>query len=210
MRLKNFVLVGSMAVLGVAFTSCSKGEDLFDSGAQIAQQKSEYATNFEKKYGPIDPNQTWDFATMEPISYLPSTSYAGTRAGTRGVGDVTLKESGTMSLGNEVITWMHTNMEAGKNNSQKGSPFISVTNQQTFTIVPFYQGCASYYWELWMNVGEKELKIWSKNEDLKYKESVVQQTGKHRRTMVFLFQQQRLWLLHTLLRLLLVRLCISS
>ena len=171
MRLKNFVLVGSMAVLGVAFTSCSKGEDLFDSGAQIALQKSEYATNFEKKYGPIDPNQTWDFATMEPISYLPSTSYAGTRAGTRGVGDVTLKESGTMSLGNEVITWMHTNMEAGKNNSQKGSPFISVTNQQTFTIVPFYQGCASYYWELWMNVGEKELKIWSKNEDLKYKES---------------------------------------
>ena len=164
MKIKSFVLVGSMAVLGVAFTSCSKGEELFDSGAKVAQQKSEYATNFEKKYGPIDPNQTWDFATMEPISYLPSTSPAGTR-GTETSGEVTLKSSGKMSIGNSVVAWMHENMEAGKNNSQKGSPFISETDQRTFTIVPFYQGCASYYWELWMNVGGKELRIWKKNRD---------------------------------------------
>ena len=169
MKLKNFVLVGSMAVLGVAFTSCSKGEELYDSGAIVAQQKSEYATNFEKKYGPIDPNQTWDFATMEPISYLPSTSPAGTR-GTETSGEVTLKSSGKMSIGNSVVAWMHENMEAGKNNSQKGSPFISETDQRTFTIVPFYQGCASYYWELWMNVGGNELKIWTKNKDLTYKD----------------------------------------
>ncbi len=169
MKLKNFVLVGSMAVLGVAFTSCSKGEELFDSGAKVAQQKSEYATNFEKKYGPIDPNQTWDFATMEPISYLPSTSPAGTR-GTETSGEVTLKSSAKMSIGNSVVAWMHENMEAGKNNSQKGSPFISETDQRTFTIVPFYQGCASYYWELWMNVGGNELKIWTKNKDLTYKD----------------------------------------
>ena len=120
MKLKNFVLVGSMAVLGVAFTSCSKGEELYDSGAIVAMQKSEYATNFEKKYGPIDPNQTWDFATMEPITYLPSTSSAGTRSGE---GDVTqVGEAGKMSIGNAVVTWMHANMEAGKNNSTKGSP----------------------------------------------------------------------------------------
>ena len=49
MRLKGLLFVGSMAVLGVAFTSCSKGEELYDSGAIVAQQKSEYATNFEKK-----------------------------------------------------------------------------------------------------------------------------------------------------------------
>ena len=162
-------MFGSMAVLGAAFTSCSKGEDLFDSGAIVAMQKSEYATNFEKKYGPIDPNQTWDFATMEPITYLPSTSSAGTRSGE---GDVTqVGEAGTMSIGNAVVTWMHANMEAGKNNSTKGSPFISVTDQRKFTIVPFYQGCASYFWELWMNVGGKDVKIWTKNQALRYKES---------------------------------------
>ena len=169
MKLRSLLCVGSMAVLGVAFTSCSKGEELYDSGAIVAMQKSEYATNFEKKYGPIDPNQTWDFATMEPITYLPSTSSAGTRSGE---GDVTqVGEAGTMSIGNAVVTWMHANMEAGKNNSTKGSPFISVTDQRKFTIVPFYQGCASYFWELWMNVGGKDVKIWTKNQALRYKES---------------------------------------
>jgi len=168
MRLKNFVLVGSMAVLGVAFTSCSKGEELFDSGAKIEQQKSEYATNFEKKYGPIDPNQTWDFATMEPISGLPSTSYAATRGeGDVTSGSVTLESTGEMFVEKEVIDWMLTNMKAGVDNTKKGSPFYLRTQEQTFTIVPFYQGQASYYWELWMNVGGEEIQIWSKG-NMKY------------------------------------------
>ena len=167
MKLRNLLLIGGMAVLGTAFTSCSKGEDLFDSGAVVAMQKSEYATNFEKKYGPIDPNQTWDFATMEPMLYLPSTTNAGTRGeGDVTSGSVTLKSTGVMTIGNSVISWMHENMKAGTNNSLKGSPFISVTNQQTFTIIPFYQGCASYFWELWMNVGGKDVKIWEKNKSL--------------------------------------------
>ena len=72
-------MFGSMATVCAAFTSCSKGEELFDSGYVVAQQKSEYATNFEKKYGPIDPNQTWDFATMDHVYTLPSS---GSAAGT--------------------------------------------------------------------------------------------------------------------------------
>ena len=166
MKLRNFVLFGSMAAVCAAFTSCSKGEDLFDSGAIIAQQKSEYATNFEKKYGPIDPNQTWDLAKMDPISSLPSTSPAGTRA----EGDVpvtpvsvTKESSGEMSVEKDVINWMLLNMKAGVNNTKKGSPFYLKTQTQSFTIVPFYQGKASYFWELWMNVGGKEVKIWEKN-----------------------------------------------
>ncbi len=167
MKLKGLLFVGSMAVLGAAFTSCSKGEELYDSGAIVAMQKSEYATNFEKKYGPIDPNQTWDFATMEPISYLPSTS-AGTRAGGTRAGAVNTSTS-KMSVGKDVVDWMHEFMKAGKNNSQLGSPFVSKLNQTTFTIVPFYQGYATYFWELWMNVGGEDIRIWTKNQDVKYK-----------------------------------------
>lgn len=167
MKLKGLLFVGSMAVLGAAFTSCSKGEELYDSGAIVAMQKSEYATNFEKKYGPIDPNQTWDFATMEPISYLPSTS-AGTRAGGTRAGAVNTSTS-KMSVGKDVVDWMHEFMKAGKNNSLLGSPFVSKLNQTTFTIVPFYQGYATYFWELWMNVGGEDIRIWTKNQDVKYK-----------------------------------------
>ena len=169
MKLKNFVLVGSMAVLGVAFTSCSKGEELYDSGAIVAQQKSEYATNFEKKYGPIDPNQNWDFATMEPIYTLPSIGSAGTRAASA---TITEKGTGSMIVENSVIRWMSTNLKAGKNNEALGSPFYMLTQNTDFTIVPFYQGNATYYWELWMNVDGNTQKIWDKY-DIQYRMSAT-------------------------------------
>ena len=171
MKLKNFVLVGSMAVLGVAFTSCSKGEELYDSGAIVAQQKSEYATNFEKKYGPIDPNQNWDLATMHPISSLPSASFAGTRGeGDSEVTPVSVSEPtiASMDIEKAVLDWMHTELKAGSNNSKKGKPFYLKTQQQSFTIVPIYQGVASYYWELWMNVGGVNVPVWSKYKDITY------------------------------------------
>lgn len=40
----------------------------------------------------------------------------------------------------------------------------------TFTIVPIYQGQAGMEWELYMVVGKKETKIWSKSEGIQYKE----------------------------------------
>ena len=70
-----------------------------------------------------------------------------------------------------VIVWMHTTMKAGVNNTKKGVPFYLRTQEQTFTVVPFYQGKASYYWELWMNVGGIDYQIWTKNENLTYNTS---------------------------------------
>ena len=71
MKLRNLLLIGSMAVMGAAFMSCSK-DVAFDSeglaNQAAAQLKAEYRANFEKKYGAIAPNQTWDFSTMKPIS----------------------------------------------------------------------------------------------------------------------------------------------
>ena len=174
MKLRNFVLFGSMATVCAAFTSCSKGEELFDSGYVVTQQKSEYATNFEKKYGPIDPNQTWDFATMDHVYTLPSSgSAAGTRAGSDDI-SVKIKEDGNMLFGQGVIDWMHTNMKAGKNNTAMGSPFYMVTQKESFTIVPFYQGVASYYWQLWVNIGGVSRQVWSKYENLTYNTPDVQ------------------------------------
>ena len=74
MKLRNLLVIGSMAVLGAAFTSCSKEENLFDSEAALEQQKVEYEASFVKKYGAIDPNQTWDFSSMRATYSLPSTS----------------------------------------------------------------------------------------------------------------------------------------
>ena len=166
-------MLGSMAVMGAAFTSCSK-DVAFDSEGlanQAAEQlKAEYRTNFEKKFGVIDPNQTWDFSTMKSVSGLPSTgSAARTRTGEVGEVSVNLETSGKMLIEKEAINWMKTNMKAGDNNTKQGSPFYMKTQEQTFTIVPCYQGQAGYYWELWMNVGGKDVHVWDKNTALKYK-----------------------------------------
>lgn len=54
-------LVASVSAL-LLITSCSHEAD-FDSTAYVQQKKNEYAQNFVKRYGEIDPNQTWDFTS---------------------------------------------------------------------------------------------------------------------------------------------------
>ena len=80
MKLRNLLVLGSMAVMCAAFTSCSK-DSLYDSEFVSKQQKAEYDANFAKRYGAIDPNQTWDFASMTPIRRLPSTTTTAARSG---------------------------------------------------------------------------------------------------------------------------------
>ena len=55
-------LVKGMAALCIcaAFASCSKDPG-FETPSQIELAKNQYAANFIKQYGEIDPNQSWDF-----------------------------------------------------------------------------------------------------------------------------------------------------
>ena len=165
MRTGKLFLIGSFAVLGVALTSCSK-TDLFDSNAENEKQKDAYASNFVKKYGEIDPNQSWDFCTMAPSYSLESSSRALTRDGDANVNADAVE--GEMLVEKATIDWMSTNMKAGANNVAKGKPFYLQVPNNSFTIVPIFQGTASYYWQLWMYVdGVGDKLIWSKG-DIKY------------------------------------------
>ena len=170
MKLRNLLVLGSMAIMGVAFTSCSK-ENLFDNEAAIEKQKAEYEANFVKKFGAIDPNQSWDFSSMTPSTSMVST----TRALTRGDGDSYNADAteGQILIQKATIDWMSENMKAGINNVKKGKPFFLQVPQNSFTIVPIFQGTASYFWQLWMHVdGITEDKlIWSKGEKITYRTS---------------------------------------
>ena len=163
-------MLGSMAVMGAAFTSCSK-DIAYDSEGlakeALQQLNAEYDANFVKKYGAIDPNQSWDFATMTPVYSLPSTS---TRAGeTPSTVELVSKGSFVIDGGEgSVFDWLRTNMPAGQNHTQVGSPFKAVLSRNTFIVAPFYQGCATYFWELWVNINGKEYKIWEKYDNLLY------------------------------------------
>jgi hypothetical protein len=167
---KKFLLMGSMAVMGVAFISCSN-ESLFDDNAYHKQKEEAYTSNFEKRYGKIDPNQTWDFTTDTPTYSMVSTGGATRAAASLETADFTC-EVREMDIQPDISTYIAANLPKGQNNSSKGRKFEMVIGENDFTVVPLFQGCASYYWELWMTVeGVGEYKIWSKGEGLKYRKA---------------------------------------
>ena len=170
MKLRNLLLFGSMAVLGVAFTSCSK-DIAFDNEGYMAQQENEYEQNFIAKYGAVNPNKSWDMASMQP-KYSLTAEGSATRAFTRGIPYTQTTATGFVIEGT-VLDYMFDKMPKGKNNSGKGNPFYTTVPLNSFTIVPIFQGTASKYWELWMNVAkdgvEEDIKIWAKGEDLGYR-----------------------------------------
>ena len=166
MKTKNLFLLGSMAVMGIAFTSCSK-EDVFNNQAADQLVKAEYEANFIKQYGEIDPEMTWDCSTMRPVSSL-SSSVAATRAA--GDANPTMTKGSDVIIENSVISWVTTNLKAGANNYVKGSPFFMEVPENSFSIVPIFQGQAGYYWQLCMHVdglGNDQV-IWEKG-DIEYK-----------------------------------------
>lgn len=164
MKTGKLLAFGCFAVMGVAFMSCSK-YDLFDSNAAIEQKKSDYATEFVNKYGKVDANQSWDLTSMALSYSMESNARALTRDGDVNADAV----KGEMIIEKATIDWMSKNMKAGDNNVKKGKPFFLQVPQNSFTIVPIFQGTASFYWQLWMHVDgiADDKLVWSKG-DIQY------------------------------------------
>lgn len=174
MRTGKLLAFGCFAAIGVGLMSCSKA-DVFDSNAanelKKEQLEKDYTSNFVKKYGAIE-GKSWDFSSMRATYSLPSTSNAArTRTGEEAV-EVALTggRNEDMTIEKSVIDQIREELKAGKNNTVLGSPFYMVSQENSFTIVPVYQGQAGYYWQLYMNVGGVEQLIWEKG-DIEYKTS---------------------------------------
>ena len=167
MKTGKLLAFGCFAAIGVGLMSCSKA-DVFDSNAanelKKEQQERDYTSDFVKKYGSIE-GKSWDLATLATSYTLESSNRALTRDGVYNADAV----EGKMLVEKETISWMSTNMKAGANNVQKGKPFYLQVPKNSFTIVPIFQGTASYYWQLWMHVDgiEQDKLIWSKG-DIQY------------------------------------------
>ena len=77
---KALFAMGAVALMA----SCAKSTDVFDQSAVDAQKKADaqaeveqlkltYAENFVKKYGAVDPNQSWDFTTGAKLGAVTRT-----------------------------------------------------------------------------------------------------------------------------------------
>lgn len=156
---KTIYNIAVLAIAGFAglVTSCSNDFD-FD---EARRENPEYAfkENFEKAFGTIDPNQSWDF-TRGVYTHKTRAEYEPTVT----TGEYFVVEKNT------TLKWLQDHLKEGKDNRSLGKPFTLTMPDNSFTIVPIYQGQASMAWDLHMVVGTgadaKDLKIWSKSQGI--------------------------------------------
>ena len=60
--IKFFVAGIAMSACACGMMSCHNSDDLYDPNVENDKIAQEYAVQFEKRYGKVDPNQTWDFS----------------------------------------------------------------------------------------------------------------------------------------------------
>lgn len=118
----------------------------------------EYRNNFEKLFGKIDPNQSWDF----------SKGY-GTRANTRAsFTHTTPTENAWYEVENGTLTWMIENLQEGENNRSMGNPFVlTAVSEEPFYIIPIYQGQAGCNWDFYLTVNGESEQVWTKSQGIK-------------------------------------------
>lgn len=167
---KNFFNFLGLAIIGIAFSSCVKNDFEEQNEAIFSQHKAEYEANFIKKYGEVDPNKSWDMSSHQP-QYSLTSMYDAPIASTRSTDTYSKTKSSGFTVEKDVLTWFFQNTPAGQDNRQQGNPFSVQVTAAEFTIVPIFQGNASYYWQLWMHVDgvANDIQIWEKGEDISYR-----------------------------------------
>jgi hypothetical protein len=143
--------------------SCTKSTDLYDQSAVEENQKkeqatkldvakAEYASNFEKKYGKINPNQTWDFTTGRRLG-----------AATRGATSITTTKIDGLDFGisgNKTITknsgiYNAINTVLPERKKQTGKPAVLVCPTSSFYIFPISTR-GRFTYDLKVKVGNNE------------------------------------------------------
>ena len=180
MMKKSFFHCVLAVAVALVMVACAKEHDLFDSSAHEQQQKSEYATNFVKKYGAVDPEQTWDFSRMYP-TYSLSGNTSHTRALTRAVidgGDDYTTIGDWYEVDPKTIEWLKKKLPDGYNHETLGNPFYMIVPQNEFSIVPIYQGTGDFVWTLHLVVEDfndqhdnLDITVWTKNQNIQKNES---------------------------------------
>ncbi len=165
-----------MLLVAMIATSCSDKE-VFDSNAIYNQKKSEFTSNFIKKYGEIDPNQSWDFSTGSHVYSLslPKATRGATRAVTADPNQY-LERQDWYEVYPNTLDWMKKKMIERKVNKENGFPFYMEVPGNVFNIVPIYEGYADFLWTLHIvvddydNNGESlDLSVWTKHQDIQQK-----------------------------------------
>lgn len=175
---KSVSMLAVAACAGMSVVSCTADKDLYNP--EVAEQniKAEYEANFLKRFGAIDPEQSWDMASAV------ITRFAGDGKATRMAGDT--KVICTPDATNEKFyndgNWfdvpadMHTAMNAFMERvDNRGLGFVYAMSipQESFTIIPLHQGYTGSSYKVHMVVGSgdnaTDYTLWKKGEMMQKK-----------------------------------------
>lgn len=134
--------------------------------------RNAYERNFVKAFGPIDPNQSWDFSMY---AYNPARAVSSAK--TRAAGDA---EDGWYKVPQNLLDdFLKKTLVQGNDNSGSGETFCFMSGHEDFTLTPIYQeGSGDLGWSLHMVMfdpltgAENDKLVWSKSERLKVQSGV--------------------------------------
>ena len=161
-----------LVIAAALFTACSHNSDLYDPEFTEKNVKAQYFESFVKTFPNVDLNQSWDYSHKNPSYSLPSDmqSKARTRAAS-----YSLTTTDEYEVDGETLSWLTKKLpEQNSKNRSLGSPFYMSVPDNSFTIVPIYQGKASSVWELHMVVDGVDIKVWEKSQDMWVKKKTDQ------------------------------------
>ena len=160
----SYALAALPMTMGL-LSSCAD-QDFDWEGARMQNVEYAYRKNFEKAFGEIKPDQSWDFS---------SSAVTETRTNTRALGQTVVggpNGEDYYYVNKNLLNWINTNMpEKGNSLSQLSSENVVFTIPNgPFTIYPVFQGL-SLNWDLYMTVAkggsevETEL-VWKKSQNI--------------------------------------------
>lgn len=167
----SYALAALPMTMGL-LSSCAD-QDFDWEGARMQNVEYAYRKNFEKAFGEIKPDQSWDFS---------SSAVTETRTNTRALGQTVVggpNGEDYYYVNKNLLNWINTNMpEKGNSLSQLSSENVVFTIPNgPFTIYPVFQGL-SLNWDLYMTVAkggsevETEL-VWKKSQNIQRQDGTV-------------------------------------
>lgn len=157
----------SAAFAPMLFSSC-QDEDFGYTAQEIA-----YKTNFEKIYGKIPADKSWDLSSW--ANWQAPVSASNTR--TIGNGEATkgsLVLDRHYSIGESwytvpqgLLSWLDNQLVEGNDNRYLGSSFVLKVPNNDFAIIPIYQGNSAIMSELELKINDYDItKIWTKSDNI--------------------------------------------
>lgn len=186
-------IVALPILAAISLSSCNDQDFDWDK-AHGQNLETNYEQRFDKLFGDIDPNQSWDFSdgvvtkapesfTLEDGTEIVALSRDINVQGTRSNGDYSYTAVQTktdwFAIPSTTIQWFkNTLVEGGGDdgNGHLGHPFVMYVPGTAFSITPMYQGGHGMKWELRLTFfdpdGHQEtVAIWTNGQKLRYKNS---------------------------------------